>query len=293
MMEKSCLMCNEKFNVSNWNKNKKYCSQECYWKDKNKSEKSCSICGKKTNNDKYCSKKCYGESKYLENVKKCDNCGKEYHNTNKNSRFCSKECYWEYRNKNKNEIFQSNQRKNLINKECEKCGKVYSVHKYREYTSKFCSKKCFYDFHNVKKVCPTCKKEFITPINESDKIYCSNSCVLITRYSKIERDIKEILSENYEIKNIKIKAKNRTLFPDIVIGDTIIEIYGDYWHCNPEIYDENYYHKQINKLSKDVWEHDKERINILKTYGYNVLIIWEKEWKENKDKTIKKIIENI
>ena len=292
-MEKECLVCNKKFNVSNWNKNKKYCSQECYWKDKNKSEKICPICGEKTNNDKYCSKKCYGKSKYLENLKMCDNCGKEYHNTNKNSRFCCRECYWEYRNKNEKEIFQSNQGKNLITKICLECGKEYNVNKYRENTSKFCSKKCFYKFHNVEKVCPTCGKNFIVPINESDKIYCSNNCVLITRDSKFERDIKDILSEKYELKKEKIKIKNRTLFPDIVIGKNIIECYGDYWHCNPETYNETYYHKQINKTAKEIWEYDKKRINILKKEGYNIIIIWEKEWKKDKNKIIEKIIKNI
>lgn len=292
-MEKVCLVCGKKFNVANWNKNKKYCSQICYWKDKNKNKKICPICGKETNNDKYCSKECYGKSKFQENVKVCDNCNCEYHNINKNSRFCSRLCYWEYRNSNKNEIFQSNQGENLINKECEKCGKIYFVHKYRENSSKFCSKKCFYDFHNVKKICPTCKKEFTVTINESDRIYCSNNCVLISRDSKIERDIKELLSEKYDIKKLKLKLKNRTLFPDIVINNTIIEIYGDYWHCNPEIYNEFYYHKQIKKTSKEIWEHDKERINILKNEGYKVIIIWEKDWKKDKNKQIEKIIKNI
>ncbi len=43
----------------------------------------------------------------------------------------------------------------------------------------------------------------------------------------------------------------------------IIELYGDYWHKRPEVI-----------------KRDKKRIRIYKKYGYNTLVIWERELKD-------------
>jgi hypothetical protein len=73
------------------------------------------------------------------------------------------------------------------------------------------------------------------------------------------------------------------MFPDILINNNIIiECYGDYWHCNPDIFNSNYYHKQIRKTAKEIWLIDKERVNILVNNGYNVIIIWENDYKTKK-----------
>ena len=101
------------------------------------------------------------------------------------------------------------------------------------------------------------------------------------------------LGDCYLINKIKIKLENRTFFPDIVIDKTIIECYGDYWHCNPEKYDENYKHTKINKTAKEIWETDVKRKNILENAGYKYLVVWEKEWNTDKENTLKKIINEL
>jgi G:T-mismatch repair DNA endonuclease (very short patch repair protein) len=59
----------------------------------------------------------------------------------------------------------------------------------------------------------------------------------------------------------------------------IIEYYGDYWHCNPNVYEKNYYHKILKRFAYEIWEKDKERINYIfeKEFKKNIaiLIIWE------------------
>lgn len=73
----------------------------------------------------------------------------------------------------------------------------------------------------------------------------------------------------------------------------VIEYNGDFWHCNPKIYDENYYHKIMQKYAKDIWEQDKIKNEFIINMGYDLLIIWESDFKQNKEKTIQLCIDFI
>lgn len=66
---------------------------------------------------------------------------------------------------------------------------------------------------------------------------------------------------------------------DIFIPEknTIIEIQGDYFHCNPTIWNKNDYNKTIRMFAKDIWEKDEARGNKLKNLGYVVIYIWESD----------------
>lgn len=69
----------------------------------------------------------------------------------------------------------------------------------------------------------------------------------------------------------------------------IIEFYGDYWHANPLKFDES---KKIHrKTALEVWEKDKKKVDDLKSIGYEVLIVWESEFKKNREETIAKCIQ--
>ena len=59
----------------------------------------------------------------------------------------------------------------------------------------------------------------------------------------------------------------------------IIEVYGDYWHCNPEIYDDNYMHHYFKITAKERRKLDEERVVFLQSLGYEVTIVWESELK--------------
>lgn len=74
---------------------------------------------------------------------------------------------------------------------------------------------------------------------------------------------------------------------DMVLENIAIEFYGDFWHRNPKMYlaEDNFY----GKTSKDIWEYDRKRVYYLTQQGYETLIIWEVDWKNNKDRVIKKI----
>ena len=78
-------------------------------------------------------------------------------------------------------------------------------------------------------------------------------------------------------------------------NNKVIEFYGDYWHANPNIYNENdivFYPKNKNLLAKDIWEKDKSRIEKIQCQmNCQIMIVWESDFVNHKEETIKKVID--
>lgn len=72
-----------------------------------------------------------------------------------------------------------------------------------------------------------------------------------------------------------------------------IEFNGDFWHSNPDLYEENHIHQVIGKNAKQIWEKDELKINSLKELGFEIDVIWENEYKRNKKEIINKITNKI
>ncbi len=49
------------------------------------------------------------------------------------------------------------------------------------------------------------------------------------------------------------------------------------------MFEEDQINYQVGKSAKEVWEYDSKRIDILRNKGFNVLVVWEKDYSENKD----------
>jgi hypothetical protein len=121
-------------------------------------------------------------------------------------------------------------------------------------------------------------------------------------YSKKELELVKIIVDKLKlnedeysdsIKNtfyIRIKELNKTFSFDFVFKHKIIEFNGDYWHCNPKYYNENFYHKHIKLYAKDIWINDKNKIESVKKIGFDVLEIWESDYKKDKEKIIQECI---
>ena len=78
---------------------------------------------------------------------------------------------------------------------------------------------------------------------------------------------------------------------DFCYENKIIEFNGDFWHMNPKLFESNY-KNPVSKISaKDKWKYDKEKNNVARSYGYDVLVIWECDYNKNRDDVIKKCIE--
>ncbi len=90
---------------------------------------------------------------------------------------------------------------------------------------------------------------------------------------------------------IKDKKTGNAYSYDFTYGKKIIEFNGDYWHCNPYIYKKEYLNKNKGLTANEIWNYDLEKLKTAKKYSYQVLVIWESEWRENPDETLKKCIQ--
>ena len=124
----------------------------------------------------------------------------------------------------------------------------------------------------------------------------SHSVAADNFFSQLYTKIKHISNDVYFGNNEKsILCNNKLYYPDFLIYSKkkIIEFFGDYWNCNPNIYESTFYNKVLQKSANDVWKHDNERIHNIISEGYDVLIIWENEIIENFNDCMEKCIEFI
>lgn len=116
-------------------------------------------------------------------------------------------------------------------------------------------------------------------------------------YSFISQILFEILLDkiidknNVYFFNHQNEKQVLTFKPDFVYHNKIIEFYGDIWHSNPNIFtEEQTSNFKLNITAKEIWKRDEIRINKLKNSGYEILIIWEKDFNEKKEECIKQCI---
>lgn len=76
----------------------------------------------------------------------------------------------------------------------------------------------------------------------------------------------------------------------------VIEFNGDYWHANPEKYkgtDIINYPNNKKEIAENIWENDAKKLNCVRRHPdiKDILVIWESEFRENKEKTIEKCMQ--
>jgi len=75
---------------------------------------------------------------------------------------------------------------------------------------------------------------------------------------------------------------------DMRKGNNIVEYNGTYWHCEPRIYDPYYFNKRRDKFACEIWDYDDKKIKYAEDHGYNVLVIWEEDYINNREEIIQK-----
>ena len=110
--------------------------------------------------------------------------------------------------------------------------------------------------------------------------------------SKIEKKLFDHLKEHFSTieRQYCIISNGKRQYFDMKYNNKIIEFNGDYWHCNPSKYDEDHYHTLKKMTAKEIWKKDEEKNNIAISQGFQVLIVWEKDFKENPEREIKKCL---
>jgi len=99
--------------------------------------------------------------------------------------------------------------------------------------------------------------------------------------SKLERKIADwIKSEvrNDIEQNVEVETGNVV---DIIAKEKIVEVYGDFWHCHPEMFDDEERHPVLEQTAKSIREKDEKRKTRIQQEGYDVIEVWENDWNEN------------
>lgn len=303
MSKSNCVVCNQEFIKNKYSPKQIYCSKVCQ-KSGTKLNSvrtifgNCKFCGNDIfrKGGKYCSMNCKArfQSSNLNPARKrkllkCKMCDTEFEVMNYMkdiTLFCSISCSKKFNNIN------STPRSSKILKVCEVCETEFLSWPYR-INNIFCSQKCHYSVNNIEKICKGCDSKFTTSTYKN-KLFCSKKCsVKYYGPSSIENFIYDYIKTQFNLISITrqkiIKTKNNSYVVDFLLSNNIIlEVFGDYWHCNPNLYQSDYYHKQIKKYAFEIWKQDNIKIQNLRDEGFKVFVLWENS--NNKDDLIVELV---
>ncbi len=126
---------------------------------------------------------------------------------------------------------------------------------------------------------------------ESLEKISKNASRHVSQKSSAESEMYEnLISLGYNVsRNVGISRYNC----DIVFSSIpfIVEYFGDFWHCNPSKWNAHQLNPRIKMTAGERWELDMCKIEDLKSLGYRVLIVWESDWKKNRQSVIKEIVD--
>ena len=130
-------------------------------------------------------------------------------------------------------------------------------------------------------------------------------------YSKVSQDLFYEIIKKYkkkELNSVFFWTKNKEYYlksdKSIYLYDftdikrkKMIEYNGDQYHANPLLYESNDmphpYHKNKNFSAEKIWEKDSKKLELAKLNGFNVLTIWDSEYRKYPEQTLQKCIEFI
>jgi G:T-mismatch repair DNA endonuclease (very short patch repair protein) len=105
-----------------------------------------------------------------------------------------------------------------------------------------------------------------------------------------ENKIGIFLSEK-NIKYIKQFYKEKFSYDYYLVDYKIIlEYNGTYWHCDPRLYEANFYHTRRKMTAQEMWDYDKKRMEVAKKYANDVIVVWESDVVKMTDVEFKQFI---
>lgn len=194
----------------------------------------CEFCNKEFENShknsRFCSKSCVAKSLSKKIECTCDNCGKiiykkkDEYEKNKNH-FCSQKCHYEFKSMGTEEI------------ECLNCGNKKIV--FKKDHRQFCSHQCYMQYHSKdikekiqsdesrKRICKCCGKEFIVFPSETNKFLCSIECKM--------KWLKENVYSKEDYMSDKIKQGKQSFYSKYEQLDTNVELLSEYINAKTKI----------------------------------------------------------
>ena len=311
-----CKVCKNSFQVPAFKKDTaKYCSKECRITGLKKTvETDCGYCKKpmttlpskirkSASGLVFCSNTCVGKynsdrDKDRRVKKNCLICNQEYSvkpSEAGNSVSCSRECQSKWQSKylrgKKASNYKHDYTDEMRTHNCNWCDKEYKLKApvyVRDKNNKkplFCSKECYREWY---------AKEWSQ--QESWKAKSREKAINMFKngqFNKLNTTPHKMVSELLNKMGIEhINEYDCKYFvTDIYLTDyqLMIEINGDYWHCNPTKYNNINYKVQLDRV-----ERDKAKNTYLKNnYGIDILYLWESDIYNSIDLCASLIVEYI
>jgi hypothetical protein len=126
-------------------------------------------------------------------------------------------------------------------------------------------------------ICKTHNEFLTTPLNHYSK-GCSNC---FGHYiSNPENKWLNHLNIDFKYRQFRIKINDKLSKLDGYDPgtNTVYEFYGDFWHGNPKIFDQNEIQPIMNMTYGYLYERTMKREKILIDNGYNIVSIWENDF---------------
>lgn len=131
-------------------------------------------------------------------------------------------------------------------------------------------------------------QNFHDNMTDSDKAVFYTKVLKNVGISKAEKEFFADLKKHnlFFERNIPISG----FIVDGLQNKTIVEFYGDTFHCNPKKYtDAEQYCSWIKRTVGDQWKRDQRRLGCFYKLGYKVVIVWQSDWIKNKQLVIERI----
>ena len=235
-----------------------------------------------------------GNKKFLYRYN-CEYCGKVCYTNprtflDRKNLYCSHECYAKDK-PNKVGYGENNICYNRVIKYCNNCGKELRLVPFRANqknmfgeSHSFCSQQCYWEFRSKYYRGDKLIRREITE-ETRERMRCAVAkklCKLDRLDTKIQKITNDIL-DNLDIKYVR--EHNIVYYSiDNYLSDynLMIEVQGDYWHCNPLIFNANKYlmnQKQYEGIHRDKIKHSyiKNHCNV------EILYLWESDIEKRPD----------
>lgn len=253
---------------------------------------NCENCGKEIYQTKtrynrakhhFCSNKCQKEfqHKLLFENRKCIICGKTFEVSKKSTqKLCSIECQKIWQTKQTGE---KNPKFTSIKIKCENCEEEYYVKPYKTKNGQhnFCSSECRQNWYSniwsQQSIWKDMSRKRAVKILSEGKIPFTNSTP--------QQIVDKILNDmNVDFEN-EYSCTYYSIDNYLKQYNLMIEVMGDFWHCNPIKFPIIKQEVQLKRIPKDKAKHTY----IKKIYGIEILYLWETDIVHNYDMCYKLI----
>jgi hypothetical protein len=112
-------------------------------------------------------------------------------------------------------------------------------------------------------------------------------------YKKLSLDLQKHTYFLQLNKEFGQKFGNKYYCYDFVITSNkkCIEFNGNYWHMNPKMHNANDVNSTTNKTASEIWALDKEKQDCLRSKGFDVLVIWQRDYTTHPIKTVRQCLQ--